>query len=198
MSNPMKSMKATVLGLSLVFAGSVASLPAHAVFLLNFDENGNGSYQVYNNNTGGYDPTVSDSGIMLNGFLSYLLPEVVGLGDASIADPSQTCLSAATCSDGLRFLQDSISNNYYMQFFSQSGGVDQADTGFPSDFSFGFVGATENPDGTFHFVAGDGTPATTNFYNGVSNGESVPEPASIALFGAGILGLGLVRRRRPQ
>jgi len=75
----------------------------------------------------------------------------------------------------------------------------QAGTSFfkaPPDVNL-FAASFTNSPGTFEFAAGaNGTTilAITGAFN--NNFDKVPEPASIAIFGAGLLGLGLLGRRR--
>jgi hypothetical protein len=177
--------------LALAVGGNFS--PAQAVFMLNFDEAGNGSYQIYNQSSQTYDPPVNDPGFMLNGFLTYTLPEVVQLGDVGIADLSQTCTGPENCSDGLRFLQQPLSTTVYMQFFSETGGGLLADTGLPADFKPAFVGAIE-VGGNFQFIAGTGNAFDTDFYNGVS--DEVPEPSSLSLVGTVLAAWGVISCRR--
>jgi|HubBroStandDraft_1064217.scaffolds.fasta_scaffold43798_4 hypothetical protein len=52
-----------------------------------------------------------------------------------------------------------------------------------------------NPRGTFYYWVTENYSEAT-YYQSVTGGVSAPEPASMALFGVGLLGLRVVRRRR--
>jgi hypothetical protein len=154
------------------------------IFVLNFDENGNGTVSV----NGG--PTVTLNGALLpdptNGgipALTFLLPEPVGAGDVAIRESAGGAIG-----DLLRF-----TNNQTMIFYSLVGGGALADTGFPANANLSFVGATEDANGNFQFLAGGGG---NNVYNGISNEGAVPEPTSLAIWSVVALGLGVGYRRR--
>jgi hypothetical protein len=192
-------------------APPVSSMPGAPLgpdpFRITFDEFGTGFYQVFNSTTGQYGPIVSDPGAVVGGFLRFLLPEAVGLGDVGIAGPreGETCSATnfGSCSDGVRVIFDN--GSYYTQYSSDlplgevEAAIPLADTGFPADFApTAFINETGTPDvlETFLYVAGPmpQTPANSNFYNGVSDGR-IPEPATIALLCAALFGLGAARRR---
>jgi hypothetical protein len=180
---------AVAAAMALVVSGAKASPGNGDPFQLWFNEAGVGSYAVFNASTGGYGPTVNDPGFLSGGFLTYALPEQVGLGDVGIGGDSGV-------SDGLRFQTDG-NGNYFMQYYSDAGGTGGlADTGFPTDFNFAFVGTNEggqeNGFQAFTYVAGNGDPASTNFYHGVSD---VPEASTWAMMVLGFAGLGLAGYR---
>ncbi len=63
--------------------------------------------------------------------------------------------------------------------------------------TFTFTATSSNLDLYFGFLDGSGSPIyIDNVSVSYDDGESVPEPVSLALLGAGVLGLGLIRRRR--
>lgn len=195
----MKTSRMTSIGIA-VAALVGGYVPAHATavgqaagldpFTLTFSENGTGSV------TEGSVTTAVTGYIDTNGFLAFNLPSQVGTGDVAIADPNQTCTDASSCSDGLRFLTLASSpSGFAMEFMSaDTTGGQLADTGFASDFNFSYVGATEGTDGAFTYLC-----TGTNCYQGLSAPSSVPEPESLSLFGAGLLGFAaaaMIRRRR--
>lgn len=145
-----------------------------AAFTISFNEYGNCTGCA--GATTGADPTGSG----LASVLIYTLPNNVGGGDVAIAG------FEGGISDGLRF------TNNLMIFYSFDCGGAPADIcsgGVPVWFNASFVGATERADETFTYIAGDNT------YN-ASSASAVPEPATLALLGAGLVGLVTARRRR--
>jgi len=183
---------------------------AHAdSFRLTFDENGNGSFQIFNPTTGQYGPPQNDPGMSVidpttvtGRALQYQLPEMVVAGDVGLGEPGVNCTAAAPalCSDGLRFLN--IGGTGFMRFYSDRNDPDTsdlADTGLPSNFAplaFANEVGLEGSN-TFMYVAGSGDPANTNFYLGTSD-VSVPEPATAVLVCIGLAGLVGYRSRRMK
>ena len=190
-------------GLAAIALSAASVTPAHAIFTLQFDEFGTGF--VTQNGVTRADPGIIDA----NGKLAYRLPETVGLGDVRVAGPlgseEATCGNASNCSDGLRFTTLTISAQtvYVMEYFSDGPDPNEpttlADTGYPTDFNFTTSplvreGTPENGVETFSYLCG-----ADNCYLGVSDGRlAVPEPASLAIFGIALAGLGIVSRRRRK
>jgi hypothetical protein len=170
------SAAAVVMTLALA-SGAQARGPAGSgdPFDLHFDEQGNGWYS----DNGG--PRVNDPGFIdANGFLAYRLPETVVTGDVAINGGDE----GLAVSDGLRFFART------MEFLS-TGSDAFGDRGFPSDFNFSFVGATESSDNTESFLYSVG-----NRYFGVSG--AVPEASTWAMMVIGFAGLGFAGYRRVR
>jgi PEP-CTERM motif len=174
-----------------LFVAAIAT-PLHAGFILNFDENGNGTISINGaapqtfNGSLISDPTHAFSKVLGWNFGSLGLS--FSLGDALIGDPT------GGPSDLLRFtnVDGSLSGTGSIMIFysGDTGGGLLADTGLPSTLATG-ISAVE--DATGHFTYSP----SPNVYNGLS-GSSVPEPASVATLGFGLAALGLIARRRKN
>ena len=195
-----------VMFLTLHFVGGVASVQAQQSFILNFDENGNGSINI---NGAGFvplqgilapDPTQTGSPLAL----MYLLPPQVTPvvnGDVQIFEPNS---NSNIESDRLRFTNGlgvvfapsgpSADRMYYYSDLEASGNQDLADTGLPSLPANTTDSAVEvGPEGANGFTY---TAAGPNTYNGISD---TPEASSFLLLGTGLLSIaGYMRRRWLQ
>ena len=134
------------------------------------------------------DPTHRVAGDVL----IYHLPSDVTAGDVGINDFGTQTLSdilSFTNSDGTL----TGASATLMIFYSELGGPALADTGFPlTGLSANYiVGTSENANGTFDWEPGG------NSYFGTSP-EGVPEPITLSLFGAGLVGAAALRRRKTK
>ena len=205
-----------------VFAMAVttfAATTAPAGILITFDENGNGTWDDTNaapgQNYSSFSTTGCVSGALSCGTLAfttapdptgsvggnvliYELPELVNAGPVAVGEPGDIVSSGdASPSDVLFFttsqgITSGAGAANLMIYYSGDNNGALADTGLPTG-TFTDI-ADEQANGTFQWLP-DGTTfaANANEYDGISD---TPEPASVALIGFGMLGLGLVARKR--
>jgi len=181
---------ATTLAAGFIAAtASLIASPASAAFIFLFDENGNGCVANADHvcttpspGTLEADPT----GRVAGNVLVYTLPETVGEGDVGIGE-----FGTGILSDVLTFTDANGGLDGFgdlLIFYSALGGGELADSGFPdSDFS---IVTNENANGSFTYSVG-------NIYIGESP-EGVPEPVTLSLFGAGLVGAAALRRRKKK
>jgi hypothetical protein len=185
--------------------------PAAALdpMILHFDENGHATIAQNGGPTMNLvgvlaaDPSVPSGGGS-QPVLTYFLPQHVITGDVSFSEPG----GGGKISDWLRFTDSSGSISgrvsgagarmiFYSDFELGEANTDLADTGFPLNLGTGNTTASAEigPEGNNGF---DYRPAgvpypSNNEYVGISD---IPEPATLALLGASLVGLGVIRRRR--
>jgi len=186
---------ATVMFLTVLFVGVVASVQAQTSFTLNFDENGNGFINV---NGTGFVPLrgtlAPDNTRSGSNSLVYILPPEAGLvvsGDVQIFEPNST-----TESDRLRFANangvvpgQTADRMYYYSDLETSPNHDLADTGLPTLIGTPATVNEVGPEGANGFTW---TPSP-NTYNGISD---TPEASSFLLLGTGLLTIGGYMRRK--
>lgn len=133
--------------------------------------------------------------------LYYQLPGHVTPGDVWMTEPGQ---GAGTYSDVIRFWSSSTSNASFLIFYSdfETGVAGQApaDTGLPT-----FPGLTlyrilpeSGTEGGYQgllYYPGTADPGYSAAINGYRFVSDVPLPAAVWLFGPGLLGIGILRRK---
>jgi hypothetical protein len=165
-----------------------------AAFILNFDENCNGTVSTDGGASFQVDPcaliTDPTPGGVNGRVVTYSLPNLVISGDVGVLEFGST----SQLSDVISFTNaagslDGTQNADRMIFYSLAGEgpAELADTGFPNIAITNDV-ATEDANGNFTW-----SPAP-NVYNGVS--PEAPEPATMVLFGTGLAGLAIAGRKR--
>ena len=188
----MKFTTTLAAGFVAAMAACLSASPASAAFILSFDENGNGCLENSDHNcttpvvgTLEADPT----GRVAGDVLVYQLPETVTTGDVGVGDFGTNTLSDVLTFTNANGDTSGAFDGNLMIFYSELGGSDLADTGFPDQAFTIFV--TENADGSFTYSP------FPNVYVG-SSPEGVPEPLTLSLFGAGLVGAAALRRRKAK
>jgi hypothetical protein len=177
---------------TFAFYAVIAVAPLHAGFIMNFDENGNGTisinggpFQTFNGSLIP-DPTSTLGNVLAWQFAP--LGITFNEGDGLILDPG------GAPSDELRFtnsqggLSGGFVGNILIFYSSDTSGGLLADTGLAGNPSA--IDATEDATGHFTYIP------SPNTYNGFSG--AVPEPAMIIPLGLALFVLAVFAHRRQS
>jgi hypothetical protein len=165
-------------------------------FSITFDGNGNATVSVWNGTS--YNTPSPETGVLstdqsinpatgnpynLGLVLTYALPQSVGLGGISIQSPDLSNPVTASL-----YFYD-IGSNGFMEFLLPFG--TGQDASIPKNVYVDFLDYPvpfQETNGKFTFVAGDGTNAGSNFYNGTGI-PIVPEPNTFIVMAFGLAAL---------
>jgi hypothetical protein len=137
----------------------------------------------------------------------FIVPEngliVVGIGDAQYYAPVSGPLSVGVSVGGASYIQPNSNTAGIVGILATEGAiilpyeyVSGGDLSASSTYSATALSALGLTVGTYTWTWGFGETADSLVFNVVGAPAPVPEPASMVLLGAGLLGLGAARRRR--